>query len=152
LSLLLKYLSLSSISHTQKEEKMVGAVAVSLSGGSRKKEATLKALAVLSSRQGEGIGNQLLRRAEAVCRGHGCDTVKIDVAMRRDSIVEWLKRHGFKNLAGGAWTHDGCVEVTQYMSMVKDLTIPDEAVPPSATATTTTTVISSVNKMEVVLE
>lgn len=99
-------------------------------GGNRntggKKEGILRALSVLKSKQGQGIGNQILRKAESICRGNGCHTLKMDVCMKRLEIIEWLKRKGYCNLAGGAWMHDGVIEVTQYMSMIKDLTKPDK--------------------------
>mmetsp|Transcript_16450 Transcript_16450/g.19460 ORF Transcript_16450/g.19460 Transcript_16450/m.19460 type:complete len:259 (-) Transcript_16450:85-861(-) len=110
------------------QEELAAAITME-ANNKRQKNAHLRCLSVLSSRQGLGIGSQLLRKAEAMCRGHGCLSVKIDISMQRNNIIEWLKKNGYKNLAGGAWMHDGVVDVTQYLTMVKDLTKPEPTTP-----------------------
>jgi N-acetylglutamate synthase-like GNAT family acetyltransferase len=112
------------------EELVVATCAITMTPGTntnnnRGKEAQIRCFSVLKSKQGQNIGNQLLRITEAICRGHGCSNVKIDIAMVRNDIIEWFKRYGYKNMAGGAWMHDAVVDATQYLTMMKDLTKPD---------------------------
>ena len=83
----------------------------------------IRCLSVLPSRQNEGIGNQLLRKAEAICRGNGCLRIKIDITMQRENIMNWLIRHSYKNLAGGVWMNNN--DITHYSTFIKDLTKPD---------------------------
>lgn len=59
---------------------MVAAVALVLSSpGALRRTMTLRSLAVAPDRQGTGLGSELLGRVEAIGRGLGCASARIEV-------------------------------------------------------------------------
>ena len=52
-------------------------------------------LSVLPSRQGAGIGKQLLAAAGAFARERGYTRIRITVLSRRPELIAWYERHGY---------------------------------------------------------
>jgi ribosomal protein S18 acetylase RimI-like enzyme len=52
-------------------------------------------LTVSPSLQGKGIGNVLLKAAEAEAKKHACQSIYMTVISVRTSLIDWYKRHGY---------------------------------------------------------
>lgn len=78
---------------------------------------TFYQLAVDPERQAQGLGDALLRQAEARIRFLGSRTVAIDTSRLATDLIRWYEKRGYKET--GSWRWD----VTNYESivLVKDL-------------------------------
>ena len=53
-------------------------------------------LTVDPNTQGQGLGSELLKEAEAFAQFWDCDGIKIHVITLRQELIAWYERHGFK--------------------------------------------------------
>ena len=60
--------------------------------------ARLNRLAVHPGRQGEGIGSQLLARAEAVAREWGCGAVRLTTPPEHPSLLDFYRERGYEEV------------------------------------------------------
>lgn len=52
-------------------------------------------LSVTPGMQGKGIGKQLLKAAEVIAPGLGCNKIYMTVISVRYELIDWYKRHGY---------------------------------------------------------
>lgn len=89
-SIILKYVELEEV-QADSEEALAGCVYLH-------KQGSLLYLGMLSvepTRQGSGIGKDLLEAAVVYAREVGCVKISITVISLRSELVAWYERHGF---------------------------------------------------------
>ncbi|CAM9204268.1 unnamed protein product [Hapterophycus canaliculatus] len=108
------------------EERVVAAclictvTAISGTGG-------VEVLAVDPRRQGEGLGSQMLRRAEGILLNFRCRFVRMRVPQWREDVLGWAAKQGYKETGGGVWGEleeeraQDLTRPTRYFLLTRDL-------------------------------
>eukprot|EP00752_Nemacystus_decipiens_P012162 g10781.t1 len=107
------------------EEKMAAACLICT--GSTPGTGSVEVLAVEPSRQREGLGSHMLRRAEGILLNFRCRFVKMRVPQWREDVLGWATRQGYRETGGGLWGElDGenaedLTRPTRYFVLTRDL-------------------------------
>ncbi|CAM9493820.1 unnamed protein product [Scytosiphon promiscuus] len=84
-------------------------------------------LSVDPARQGEGLGSQMLRRAEGILLNFRCRFVRMRIPQWREDVLGWAAKRGYKETGGGVWgeldgeSAEDLTRPTRYFMLTRDL-------------------------------